>query len=227
MIDAIEAVEAAGIGTRADFYATLHAVFVKKHEHTIVFDQAFNIFWRKRGFIEKLIAMMSPQAAEPERAEEAGRRARRASPTPCTRTGREEKPKRSRSSSTRASPCRRPRVLQTKDFAQMTAAEIAAARSRHLATAHARREDATCAAGRPIRTAAASIRARTFRSSLRAGGAGIELAYRAHAERYAADRRDLRHIRLDERLHARLPAFPACADRRSAARVTPSCSARG
>ena len=72
VIDAIEAVEAAGIGTRQDFYATLHAVFVKKHEHTIVFDQAFNIFWRKRGFMEKLIAMMSPQAVDHQRAEEAG-----------------------------------------------------------------------------------------------------------------------------------------------------------
>ena len=30
VLDAIEAVEAAGIGTREDFYWTLHAVFVKR-----------------------------------------------------------------------------------------------------------------------------------------------------------------------------------------------------
>ena len=64
VIDAINAVEAAEIGTREDFRATLHAVFVKKHEHTIIFDQAFTIFWRKRGFIEKMIALMSPQAKD-------------------------------------------------------------------------------------------------------------------------------------------------------------------
>src|ERR1700729_552959 len=62
VLDAIAAVEAAGIGDRADFYATLHAVLVKKHEHSLLFDQAFRIFWKRKGFMEKLIAMMSPQA---------------------------------------------------------------------------------------------------------------------------------------------------------------------
>ena len=33
VLDALAAVQSAGIGDRADFYATLHAVFVKKHEH--------------------------------------------------------------------------------------------------------------------------------------------------------------------------------------------------
>ena len=54
VLDAIEAVEAARIGTREDFYWTLHAVFVKRHEHSILFDQAFRIFWRRRALIEKL-----------------------------------------------------------------------------------------------------------------------------------------------------------------------------
>ena len=50
----------AHVGDREDFYWTLHAVFVKRHEHTILFDQAFRIFFRKRGYIEKLIASMLP-----------------------------------------------------------------------------------------------------------------------------------------------------------------------
>src|SRR5260370_19461707 len=62
VLDAIAAVEAAGIGDRADFYETLHAVFVKKHEHSILFDQAFRIFWKRKGYLEKLMAMMSPSA---------------------------------------------------------------------------------------------------------------------------------------------------------------------
>ena len=62
VLDAIAAVEAARIGTREDFYWTLHAVFVKRHEHSILFDQAFRIFWRRRALIEKLIAQMSPIA---------------------------------------------------------------------------------------------------------------------------------------------------------------------
>ena len=60
-----EIAEAAGIGAREDFRATLHAIFVKKHEHTLIFDQAFDIYWRRRGLIDKLIAMMSP-IAEPK-----------------------------------------------------------------------------------------------------------------------------------------------------------------
>ena len=61
VLDALEAVRAAGIGTKEDFYWTLHAVFVKRHDHSVLFDQAFKIFFRKRGYLEQLIAMMSPE----------------------------------------------------------------------------------------------------------------------------------------------------------------------
>ena len=62
VLDALEALKTAGVGTREDFYWTLHAVFVKRHEHTILFDQAFRIFFRRRGYIDQLMAMMMPQA---------------------------------------------------------------------------------------------------------------------------------------------------------------------
>src|SRR6185437_6516099 len=62
VLDALEAVQEAGITTREDFYWTLHAVFVKRHEHSILFDQAFRMFFRKRAYLEKLIAMMLPEA---------------------------------------------------------------------------------------------------------------------------------------------------------------------
>ena len=81
VLDALAAVEAAGVGNREDFYTTLHAVFVKKHEHSLLFDQAFRIFWKRKGFIEKLIAMLSPRA--PTKAElSRPRPGRAASPTP-------------------------------------------------------------------------------------------------------------------------------------------------
>ena len=62
VIDAIRAVEAAGIGSRDDFYWTLHSVFVKKREHRALFHEAFELFWRERGLIEKMLAMLSPMA---------------------------------------------------------------------------------------------------------------------------------------------------------------------
>ncbi|TIV42866.1 MAG: VWA domain-containing protein, partial [Mesorhizobium sp.] len=46
--DAIEAVLAAGIGSRDDFYWTLHAVLVSRHEDHPVFDEAFRLFWKSR-----------------------------------------------------------------------------------------------------------------------------------------------------------------------------------
>src|SRR6201995_1510025 len=61
VLDALSAVRAAGVGTKEDFYWTLHAVFVKRHEHSVLFDQAFRIFFRKRGYLDKLIAMMTPE----------------------------------------------------------------------------------------------------------------------------------------------------------------------
>src|SRR5262244_2271108 len=62
VLDALEALKVAGVGTREDFYWTLHAVFVKRHEHSILFAQAFAIYFRKRGYVEKLLAALIPQA---------------------------------------------------------------------------------------------------------------------------------------------------------------------
>src|SRR5260221_7097113 len=62
VLDALSAVEVAGVGTRNDFYWTLHAVFVKRHEHSLLFDQAFRIFFRKRAYLEKLMAALLPKA---------------------------------------------------------------------------------------------------------------------------------------------------------------------
>lgn len=60
--DAIDAVDAIGIGSREEFYTALFAVFVKRHEDRPVFDEAFRLFWRSRDLIGKMIAMMSPVA---------------------------------------------------------------------------------------------------------------------------------------------------------------------
>ena len=56
VVDAIRAVEMAGLTTRDDFYWTLHAIFVKRREHHAVFEEAFRLFWRSRHFVEKMLA---------------------------------------------------------------------------------------------------------------------------------------------------------------------------
>ncbi|WP_432283816.1 VWA domain-containing protein [Aminobacter sp. BA135] len=64
VMDAIEAVLAAGIGSRDDFYWTLHAVLVSRHEDHATFDEAFRLFWKSRELIEKMLAMFSPIAPD-------------------------------------------------------------------------------------------------------------------------------------------------------------------
>src|SRR6202050_4380869 len=125
VLDALEALKTAGVGTRDDFYWTLHAVFVKRHENSVLFDQAFRIFSRRRGYIDQMLAMMLPQAPSQPTAPQAG----------ATRvhealfSGVDDKLKREREIELDARMTVSDReVLQHKDFAQMTSAEIAAAK---------------------------------------------------------------------------------------------------
>src|SRR2546427_2061257 len=62
VMDALAAIAAAGVGTREDFYWTLHAGVVKRHEHSLIFDQAVCIFFRRPGMLDKLLAAMLPPA---------------------------------------------------------------------------------------------------------------------------------------------------------------------
>ena len=116
VLDAIAAVEAVGVGDRADFRETLHAVLVKSHEHTLLFDQAFDTILAAQGLARKNARNDDALGAMPARAILASRsRARRGSPTRCSRRGKRSPSRRPRSNSTRASPCRR-----TKSCAQRT-----------------------------------------------------------------------------------------------------------
>jgi uncharacterized protein len=128
VIDAVAAIEATGFGEKQDFRSALHAVFVKKHEHTLIFDQVFDIYWKRKGFLEKLIAMMSPQAkpeAKPKKAEAGATRV--ADALFKTAPRQEEPPQPSLDLDARLT-MSQVEVLQTRDFAQMSAQEIARAR---------------------------------------------------------------------------------------------------
>src|SRR5713101_1354526 len=175
VIDALEAVKAAGVGERQDFYWTLHAVFVKKHEHSVLFDQAFRIFFRKRGYIEQMMAMMMPRAPGVAQPPQAGSARVQEALFPGLKdkiADREHQIEIDRRLTVSGR-----EVLQRKDFAQMSAAEIARAKDaiRHMVLLldevrvlrlapdpHGHRVD---------------MRA-TLRASLKAGGGLIDLKYR-------------------------------------------------
>ncbi|WP_425463226.1 vWA domain-containing protein [Maritimibacter fusiformis] len=74
VIDAARAVAATGFTERADFYWTLHAVFVSRPEERRVFHQVFRLFWRDPRYVEQMMAMMLPalRGVQEERAADAG-----------------------------------------------------------------------------------------------------------------------------------------------------------
>jgi hypothetical protein len=60
VIEAVRAVEAAGFTDRMDFYWTLHACFVSRPEHRVVFAQVFRLYWRDPRFLEHMMSLMLP-----------------------------------------------------------------------------------------------------------------------------------------------------------------------
>jgi hypothetical protein len=174
VLDALEAVNVARVGDRDDFYWTLHAVFVKRHEHSILFDQAFRIFFRKRGYIEKLIASMLTETVgdEPKPPPPGAQRIQEALFAGLNAREDDEQDVELDSRLTVSDR----EVLQKKDFAQMSATEIATAK------------EAIARMALPLdmvrtRRLAASRRGRlidmrrTLRASMKAGGALIDLKY--------------------------------------------------
>ena len=181
VLDALAAVEAAGIGDREDFYATLHAVLVKKREHSILFDQAFRIFWKRKGFLEKLIAMMSPRAdPKNQKSQKAEAGASRVADAFFKDTRNDEKAAPSLDLDARFT-VSSSEILQTKDFAQMSAAEIARARELIARLAMVDDKKRTRRQIADARGARIDPR-RSFRRSLRGGGM-IDLEFRAPALR--------------------------------------------
>lgn len=127
--DAIEAVEAIEIGSREEFHAALASIFVKRHEDLAVFDEAFRLFWRSRDLVQKMIAMMSPVAPDNREKEKPKPGETRASDALLSdrddRRPQREAPDVEIDARFTASGNE---LLRRMDFAQMSAAEIAAAK---------------------------------------------------------------------------------------------------
>ncbi len=169
--DAIEAVQAIGIGDREEFYTALHATLVKRHEDDAVFDEAFRLFWRSRDLVGKMIALMSPVVTRHEEREK-----RKAGETRVSDAlfGRQEQRLRDEpdieiDARFTASGSE---VLRRTDFAQMTAAELAEAKRAISNLVLPLDEVRTRRFRRSTRPVAIDARA-TMRHAMRTGGALI------------------------------------------------------
>jgi uncharacterized protein with von Willebrand factor type A (vWA) domain len=126
---AIEAVEAAGLQKRDDFYWTLHSVFVNRRDQREIFDQAFHVYWRNPRLLEKMMEMLLPQVGVPaeDKRKEISRRLQEA-----LQPGQGEAPKAEDNEPPEVEveatfTVSDREVLQHRDFEQMTQAEVDAA----------------------------------------------------------------------------------------------------
>jgi hypothetical protein len=130
MLDAVRALEVAGVERRDDFYWTLASVFLDRREQFEVYDQAFHIFWRDPQLLERVMAMFLPQVYGRQ-----GRDERQAS----SRVAEAMRPRQKKPQETPVEPPQETQldaslsfsareVLQHADFETMTADEIAQAK---------------------------------------------------------------------------------------------------
>jgi len=181
VVEAVEALADGALGGREDVYWALHAIFVKRHEDSAIYDQAFRLFWRRRNLIEKIMAQMSPVSPGADTApqkEEAG--ALRVAEAFAPPRREEDAPVELTEFTARLTVSDR-ETLKSRDFAQMSATEIA--RAKQLVSEL--RLPADLVATRRFQPAHGGRRIdprRTFRRSLRGGGGSIDLAFRERAE---------------------------------------------
>ena len=123
VIDALRALEAAGVGRRDDFYWTLAAVFLSKREQQELFDQAFQLFWRDPQILERILGLQ-PQVPG-GRAEQTQASRRLADALQLGEDGAEEQQLRELDASPAFS---QSELLQHADFETMSAEELAQAK---------------------------------------------------------------------------------------------------
>src|SRR6201996_3154351 len=118
VIDAMTAVQLVDIGNRADVFTTLEAIFVKRHEHALIFSQAFDLFFRAaEDWKQMLDSVPLPDQAR-KKPPAAARRVQEAMAQPSVREMPQAQDQEIRLSVSDKE------VLKKKDFAQMGAAEI-------------------------------------------------------------------------------------------------------
>lgn len=176
-IDALKALEVVGLDNRADVFAALESVFVKRHEHAAIFAQAFELFFRVEQNWDQLVdAVPLPGQPEQKPPPPASRRVQEAL------SQRDMVQERETSAQEMHLSVSDEEVLQSKDFAQMCAAEIAEVTRaiRRMTLPLAERPTRRF---QPLRTGRKLDLRRTLRGSLRTGGEIVDLHRLGHIDK--------------------------------------------
>lgn len=176
--EAIRAAEIVGLASREDFRSALRAVFVSEREQLAVFDAAFDLFWRA-GHLGAHVAVAKPErgATQPRTPPPAG--AARAAQ--AFFQGSDDAPDEGEETRVLRLAISEQEALRRRDFAQMTAGEMAGAEA-------AIQRLAISGDSRPTRRRIAARRGeidprRSFRLAMRSGGDLLLPVRRKRAER--------------------------------------------
>ncbi len=185
VLDAVRALEVAGVERRDDFYWTLASVFLDRREQFEIYDQAFHIFWRDPQLLERVMAMFLPQVYGRQGREE-NRASSRVSealrPRPKKPKEQPVEPPEEMPLDATASFSSR-EVLQHADFETMTGEELAQAKKMIANLRLPIPEIRTRRFQPDPRGVRVDLRA-TLRASLRNGGKIIPLKHRSPARRH-------------------------------------------
>ena len=169
VIDALTAIGLIEIGRRADLFTTLESIFVKRREHALVFAQAFDLFFRAdEEWKHMLDSVPLPDHAK-RKPPPASRRVQEALSQPS----RDESLPLKQEQEIKLSVSDR-EILQKKDFAQMSAAEIAEV-TRAIARMHLPQAELRTRRYKPDARGLKLDLRRTLRGSLRTRGEFIDI----------------------------------------------------
>ncbi|WP_341913085.1 VWA domain-containing protein [Ferrovibrio terrae] len=180
-MDAVRAVEAAGIRRRDDLYWTLFSVLVSRRDQRELFDQAFHIFWRDPKILERMMSLLLPQTdgmAEPRKSSMSQRLREALLPGGGSRPAQEPREVEIDATLTFSAE----ELLQKKDFAEMTAEEMEHAKTVMARIAWPFRPTRTRRLRADIRGHRIDLRA-SLQASLRTGGTIIPLKRKSPGEK--------------------------------------------
>lgn len=188
VLQAIRAVEVAGIQRREDFYWALHAVLVNRRDQREIFDQAFHVFWRNPKILEKMMSLLLPDVrpnatGSPEEELELSRRVAEALKpiTPSRDPSGEGEQEEIEVDATMTWSSRE--VLQKMDFEKMSAEELSAAKTAISRLRFSLQQVPTRRFVPHPRGRRADLR-RSLRAALRSGSDTIPLKWRRRRRRH-------------------------------------------
>jgi uncharacterized protein with von Willebrand factor type A (vWA) domain len=171
------------MSSKKDFYWILHSIFVKRHEHTMLFDHAFEVFWRKPKMVEQMMQLLFQQVrveTKPDKKKAGQKRLAEAMFDQEDQQSARERPRDEIELEGEYTASAR-EVLRSKDFEQMSAEEERQAREA-IRRMRMNRLQVKMRRFRPAPRGKVDLRA-TLRSSMRSGGDMTALKFKARQTR--------------------------------------------